>query len=145
MPTGGRRPRIGGQGGGQHRLTGGSPRQISSRHTLALSPAEFAYLYYPTAPQGLPPYDLEPSLLWHMLVQRSDRGIRRALGTYGGQQLRLVSQDCGQRATQEGDNSVWGPCVLRATNGRGDTLSLAISRIIERSGQYKVLSYANKL
>lgn len=112
--------------------------------TLALTRPEFAYLYYPTTPQGLPPYDLDPSLLWHMLVQRSDRGIRRALNTYGGQQLRLVSQDCGPRATQEGDNLVWGPCVLRAS-GRGDTISLAISRIIERNGQYKVLSYGNKL
>lgn len=121
-------------------------RDTTALAALVVSQAEFAYLYYPTAPQGLPPYGLEPSLMWHLLVQRSDRGIRRALSVYGGQRFRLLGHDCGQQASREGPNTVWGPCLLHATNARGDTVALAVvSQIIERGGRYKVLSYANKL
>lgn len=112
---------------------------------LALTRAEFAYLYYPTARQGLPPYSLDPSLMWHLLVQRSDRGIRRALALQGRTHLRAVGYECGARASHEGANRIWGPCEVRATNARGDTIRLGLSQIIERDGQYKVLSYANQL
>ena len=69
---------------------------------MAVSRAEFAYLYYPTTPQGMPPYDLEPGLMWHLLRQRSERGIRRALAVYGGQRLELLSHDCGPGSSREG-------------------------------------------
>lgn len=65
---------------------------------------------------------------------------------YGGRWLRLLSYDCGQEASREGDNTIWGPCVLRCRSERGDTLRLRLfSQIIERDGRYKFLSYANKL
>ena len=44
---------------------------------LTVSRAEFAYLYYPTAAEGKPPYDLEPGLMWFMLSQRSNTGVRQ--------------------------------------------------------------------
>ena len=43
---------------------------------MAVSRAEFAYLYYPTAVEGMPPYDLEPGLMWFTLYERSDEGAR---------------------------------------------------------------------
>lgn len=114
--------------------------------SLAVTRAEFARLYYPTTPQSLPPYELEPGLMWHMLVQRSDKGIRRALTAYGGQELQLLGYDCDKEVSREGDNTISGPCVLRVRNQRGDTMSLRLfSQIIERGGRYKFLSYANKL
>jgi hypothetical protein len=126
-------------------------RALGKRDTLALGSMaitgpEFAYLYYPTAPQSLPPYELEPSLMWHMLLQRSDRGLRRALAAYGGRQLQLLSYECGKGVSREGDNTISGPCVVRVRDERGRTLSLRLfSQVIERGGRYKFLSYANKL
>ena len=126
-------------------------RALSDRDTAALarmtvSPAEFAYLYYPTTPQSLPPYDLEPRLMWHLLQLRSERGIRRALDLYGGRKLRLVSYDCGRRSSPEGENTVVGPCAVRLRDRSGQQLTVQLlSQIIERRGRYKVLSYANKL
>lgn len=114
--------------------------------SLAVTRAEFARVYYPTTPQSLPPYALEPGLMWHMLVQRSDKGIRRALAAYGRQELQLVGYDCGKEVSREGNNTISGPCVMRVRNKRGGTMSLRLfSQIIERSGHYKFLSYANKL
>jgi hypothetical protein len=113
---------------------------------MAVTPAEFGYLYYPTTPQSLPPYDLEPGLMWHLLRERSKRGIRRALAVYGGQRLQLLSHDCGEGSSREGENTLMGPCVLRVRNTPGKSTSVRLlSQIIERGGRYKILSYANKL
>ena len=113
---------------------------------MAVTPAEFAYLYYPTTPHGRPPYELEPGLMWHLLQQRSERGIRRALDVYGGRKLRLVSYDCGTASSREGENTVVGPCAVRLRDSNGESQSVRLlSQILERRGRYKVLSYANKL
>lgn len=141
-------------GGGQEsrdKLVAGLLRALGKRDTLALtsmaiSRPEFAYLYYPTTPQSLSPYELEPGLMWHMLVQRSDRGLRRSLAAYGGRGLQLLSYDCGKEKSREGDNTISGPCVMRVRDERGRTMSLRLfSQIIERNGRYKFLSYANQL
>ncbi len=114
--------------------------------SMAITRPEFAYLYYPTTPQSLPPYELEPGLMWHMLVRRSDRGLRRALATYGGRGLHLVSYDCGPEGSREGANSITGPCVMRVQDEGGKTISLQLfSQIIQRGERFKFLSYANKL
>jgi hypothetical protein len=121
-------------------------RDTAALASMAVSPAEFGYLYYPTSPQGLPPYDLEPALMWHLLWQRSEQGIRRVLARYGGQRLQLLSHDCGRQSSREGGNTVVGPCVLKLRDSEGHPLSLGFpSQVIERGGRYKILSYANKL
>ena len=123
-----------------------SARDTAALATMAVSRSEFAYLYYPTTPQGMPPYDLEPGLMWHLLRQRSERGIRRALAVYGGQRLDLLSHDCGPGSSQEGPNTIVGPCTLRLRDHAGQAVSVRLlTQIMERNGRYKVLSYANSL
>ena len=113
---------------------------------LAITQPEFAYLYYPTAARGLPPYDLEPGLMWFMLFEESNQGIRRALQAYGGTPARLLDYDCGAGALREGENRIYGPCTVRWRAERGDTISARlVSQILEREGKFKILSYANKL
>lgn len=121
-------------------------RDTAALAGMAVTRAEFGYLYYPTTPQGLPPYDLDPELMWYLLFQRSDQGIRRALELYGGQDLALVGYDCGSGESVEGENTVWGPCEVRFQRAAGDTVSRTLfSQIIRRAGRYKFLSYGNKL
>jgi hypothetical protein len=126
-------------------------RALETRDTaaiarLAINRAEFAWLYYPTTPQGLPPYDVEPGLLWFLLSSRSDKGARRALTVYGGQRFKVLSQDCGQTGAREGANTIWGPCTVRWVGESRDTVSTRLlGQIIERDGRYKVLSYSNDL
>ena len=121
-------------------------RDTTALAALAVSRAEFAYLYYPTTPQGLPPYSLDPGLMWSLLVQRSNRGVKRALAVYGGEKLTLLGYDCGTGSSVEGANTIWGPCEVRLRRGKGDTVSRRLfSQIIERGGRYKFLNYTNKL
>lgn len=112
---------------------------------LAVTRPEFAYLYYPTATRGLPPYDLEPGLMWFMLFEESNQGIRRTLQVYGGRPMRLLDYECGAGALREGENRTHGPCVVRWRAPSGDTVSARLfNQILERRGRFKVLSYANK-
>lgn len=113
---------------------------------LAVTRSEFAHLYYPTSPRGKPPYDLEPGLMWFMLVQQRDRGLSRALELYGGTPISLIDHDCGTGASREGENVVYGPCTVRWKGDGGDTRSVRLfSQILERGGRFKFLSYGSRL
>lgn len=121
-------------------------RDTAALAAMAVSRAEFAYLYYPTTPQGRPPYDLAPELMWFLLDQRSEQGLSRALKVYGGQDLTFLGYDCGTGESVEGENTVWGPCQVRFRRADGDTLTRRLfSQIMHRGGRYKFLNYSNKL
>ncbi len=108
---------------------------------MLLTRAEFAYLYYPTTPQGLPPYDLNASLLWFMQSRRGEVGAARLLTHVAGRPLGYLGYECDPLASREGENAVWGPCTLRFRDGKQRLFGL----IIGRGGKYKFVSYANKL
>lgn len=114
--------------------------------SMAVTQAEFAWLYYPTTPQGLPPYDLPPGLLWFTLDGNSRKGIGRALVTFGGRPLGYQGYRCDPEPSREGENLVWGPCTLSVTSPDGARQEVRLlALILERQGRFKVLSYANKL
>lgn len=113
---------------------------------MAVTPAEFAWLYYPTTPMGKPPYDLEPGLMWFLHTQRGDRGLTKALQLYGGRPMSLIEYDCGTEASHEGENIVYGPCTVRLRTQDRDTLAVRLfNQILERDGRFKFLSYGNRL
>ncbi len=112
---------------------------------LVLTRAEFAWLYYPTAPQGLPPYDLSPPLLWFLTDGASRQGLRRLLADRAGRPLGYAGHDCDPRPSREGENTVWGPCVVRRVRAPGDTVAERLfGPIVERDGRYKLVSLANR-
>lgn len=113
---------------------------------MALTRGEFAYLYYPTAPEGFPPYELSPDLFWFMLSQRSQKGISRALSERGGRPLDYVGHTCHPKPGQQGANRVWGPCLVEhRLPGRGVGSERLFGLILERGGQYKFVGYSNNL
>jgi hypothetical protein len=113
---------------------------------LAVTRAEFAWLYYPTTAMGKPPYDLEPGLMWFLHTERSDEGLSTALQLYGGKPMTLVDYDCGPQASHEGENIVHGPCALRWRGANGDTVAVRLfNQILERDGRFKILSFGNRL
>ena len=83
--------------------------------------------------------------MWFLVNSRSDKGARRALTALRrARDVKLLSHDCGQSGTREGENTIWGPCTVRWSGEGGDTVSTRLfGQIIERDQQYKVLSYSN--
>lgn len=112
---------------------------------LAITRAEFAWLYYPVLPEAAPPYELEPGLMWFMLETNSRRGLHALLQERGGRPVGFVDSSCeGER--QHGPVTVWGPCLIRRVQAPGDTVSERLfGPIAARDGRYKFVSYANKL
>jgi hypothetical protein len=121
-------------------------RDTAALRTLIISPAEFAYLFYPTTPQGLPPYDLAPALMWDLLERQTEAGIGTMLSRLGGKPMRMLDWSCGDSASVEGRNSVWGPCLIRHLRGPGDTVAERLTGpILERDGRFKFVSYTNDI
>ena len=113
---------------------------------LLLSPREFAFVYYETNPQSLPPYDLSPSLFWFMLEGGTRGGLTKALQSLGGTAMRYLRTRCDGEPSRQGENVVYGPCVVVRRTERGDSLVQRLfGPIIERRGRWKFVSYANKL
>lgn len=112
---------------------------------LLISRDEFAWLYYPTASQGLPPYDLSPSLLWFMTDGQTSKGLRRLLEERAGKPMHFVGYTCDPKSTTEGENHVWGPCELKQLRAPGDTVSERLfGLLVERGGEWKFLSYKGR-
>ncbi|MBA3555956.1 MAG: hypothetical protein H0W29_14505 [Gemmatimonadales bacterium] len=110
---------------------------------MVLRRDEFAWIYYPASHLSRPPYELPPDLLWFQMQGQSEKGARLLLAERSGQSLGYLDHRCTPR--QEGDHRVHGYCELRRVVA-GDTLRERLfGLIIEREGQYKFVSYANKL
>jgi hypothetical protein len=121
-------------------------RDTGALGSLLLTKAEFGWIYYPTHPEGLPPYNLTPQLMWFMLEGNSRRDYERLLQRRAGQRLGVIGHRCEGEPSRQGKNSVWGPCLVLRRLERGDTLSERLfGQIIERGGRYKFVSYSNKL
>jgi hypothetical protein len=126
-------------------------RALERRDTVALAAlimdrAEFAYLYYPSAPEAQAPYDLSPALMWFLLREQSIKGIRRALQDRGGTSLHYLGHSCAPVPSKRGDNLLWGPCEVRRLREPQDTVSERLfGLILEHKGRFKFVSYANGL
>jgi len=112
---------------------------------LALTRAEFAWLYYPSLPEAAPPYELDPRLMWFMIETNSGRGLRSLLEERGGRPLGFVDYACaGQR--RPGENTVWGPCTIRRLQSPRDTTAeVLFGPVVEHGGRFKLVSFANGL
>lgn len=121
-------------------------RDSAAFASLTLTRQEYAWIYYPTNPQGLPPYELAPGLLWFMIETRGRIGLQRALAAYAGQPLRVVRSECLGQPSVEGENRIWGPCTITRRQDRGGLITERLfGPIIERHGRFKFVNYANKL
>lgn len=116
---------------------------------LVISPAEFAYLYYPHTRYTAPPYELPPGLLWFQMQNRGSRGLARALARHADNpehRLALTGYRCNPDPEIEGENILWTGCLVERELPRGERASERLfGRILERDGRFKFLSYANEL
>jgi hypothetical protein len=118
----------------------------AAARSLTLTRSEFGWLYYPTTPQGLPPYDLSPLLLWFLTDGATSKGMRRLFEERGGRPLGYAGVRCDPASSTEGENRVWGPCVVRRVQAPGDTVEERLfGLILERHGRFKFVSLANRL
>jgi hypothetical protein len=132
-------------------LVAGFVRALETRDTatlqrLSMTVEEFAYLYYPTNPQSLPPYDLRPALMWQILRLDHERGLGRLLADRSGYPLNMMGYSCDSVVSRQGENRITGPCLIhRRGSGGAELTERLFGLIIDRRGRFKFVSYANSL
>ncbi len=112
---------------------------------MAVRSREFADLYSPESPYTHEPYRQSPALAWSLIQNPSSSGLTRLVRRLGGKPLGYVSHRCEPTVGREGRNTRYKGCLVRITDGAGDTATKRyFGSIIERDGRYKFLSYTNQ-
>jgi hypothetical protein len=110
---------------------------------MVLSRAEYAYLYFPSLQHMNPGVNMQPEVMWLLHSQESLKGITRVLRRLGGQ-ARLGGYACEEAPQVEGEHRYWHRCAIDVTAPDGATARLQLfGSIMERGGQFKIVSYAN--
>jgi hypothetical protein len=119
---------------------------VEALSSMALTRAEFAYLYYPHTRYTERPYELSPAVVWFQMGNHGGRGLSRALQRHGGEPLGFTGYRCPDEPQVEGPNRIATGCVIDRVrqDGRPEALPL-LGPIVERDGVFKLLSHANGL
>ncbi len=110
---------------------------------MMVTPAEFAWYYYPNTPLSKVPYELPAAIAWFQIQGESNKSITKLLDDWGGKPIEYVSHTCTPR--DEGPNRIHAYCVesVRAQGEPGQAKLFGL--ILEVNGEFKFLSYANAL
>ncbi len=113
---------------------------------LAMSRAEFAYLYYPSSRDATAPNGMPPTVRWDLLTLASEKGIGRALERLGGQPLTLVTLACDTAPAKLGELTLHDGCTVRIAKGSGQEFDgVLFGSILELRGRFKFIGYANDM
>lgn len=118
-------------------------RDTATLQRLAVSRAEYAWLYFPTSVYAAAPYELAPEIAWMLSAAASEKGLTRLVRRLGGAPLQYRSHRCADKA-DEGNNRFWRGCTVEVGHSAERHSSQRLfGTVIEREGQYKFLSYVN--
>jgi predicted small lipoprotein YifL len=121
-----------------------SARDTAALRSLHLDRAEFAHLYYRSAPVSRPPYELPPGLLWFQIDGISARGITRLLHELGGDPLLYRGVACPGAPERQEQNLVHAGCRVEYETPDGSRRTEKLfGNVLERGGRFKFVSYAN--
>ncbi len=119
-------------------------RDAAILNRLLISRAEFAYLYFPSSIYMNRPYQQDPGLVWFMLLNNSERSLRRVLTRDGGRPLGFRGYRCPEEPLVQGDNQLWRDCVLLGSRDGTPIERRLFGTIIGRNGHFKFLTYASE-
>jgi hypothetical protein len=113
---------------------------------LALTRAEYAWLYYDKSPEQAS--GLVPQAAWGLMESRSNTGLGRAASRVSGlgSPARVVSASCANVDAEVPGAELLGRCVVEIEGGRSVRTTLPLARLVmRRNGRVKLVSFANDL
>ncbi len=117
-----------------------------SLRAMVVHAREFADLYYMESPFSRPPYRQSPSLAWRLIQDPSLSGLSKLLANRGGKPMTYISHRCDPKVAKEGRVTRYAGCILTVRENGGKPITrLLFGSILERDGQFKFLSYSNKM
>ncbi len=118
----------------------------ASLRAMVVHAREFADLYYLDSPFSRAPYRQSPSLAWRLIQDPSLSGLSKLLASRGGKPLTYISHRCDPKIAREGRTTRYAGCILTVRENGGKPITrLLFGSILERDGQFKFLSYSNKM
>jgi hypothetical protein len=127
------------------RFTDAVARQDTAAvRAMVLDRAEYGWIYFPSLQRMNPATNLQPEVMWMLHAQESEKGITRVMRRLGGGQARFGGYACEAAPQVEGPNRYWHACTVEAIAQDGETAALKLfGSLVERGGQWKIVSYAN--
>ncbi len=126
-------------------MTAVAAADSSALRDMSLNAREFADLVYPEGPNAKPPYKEDPALIWRTISNSSESGFIRLIRRRGQIPTKLVDYSCTGKTETQGKNTFISGCIVRVIDTTGETTSHRyFGSIIERGGQYKIVSYRNE-
>ncbi len=112
---------------------------------LAVSRGEFAWLVFPQHRYRVPPYELDPGIVWMQVTAASAKGLARVLERHGGQRLALRGISCASDTVQftPGPVRAWGDCTLNYQAGDSLLTRRLFGTVVEHHGVVKLLGFSN--
>jgi hypothetical protein len=127
-------------------MTAIAARDTAALRTMAMSGEEFAYLYYPVSPNSRPPLYQSPAEEWSLIQIPSRSGVDDLLSKFGGHEIRYGGHACDPGVLHEGSIRRYTGCLVKLIGDTGDTTNrYMFGSIVEYRGQFKFLSYSNRL
>jgi hypothetical protein len=112
---------------------------------MVMNAREFIDLVYPESPSVKPPYQQDPDLVWRTIQNPSISGFKRLVRRAGGIPMRLVRYGCDPKPGVQGKNRFWTGCVVTIQEGKKPAEQHRLfGNIIERDGQFKLVSFKNE-
>lgn len=113
---------------------------------MAMTAAEFAWLYYPASEFTSPPYELAPEHVHMLIDQNSQKGFIRMIRRSVGASMEYAGHDCPDEPRIREHNRFWERCNVHLRNPDGSVDSLRLfGGIWELDGSWKLVSFANEL
>jgi hypothetical protein len=113
--------------------------------SLAVTPAEFAWLYFPNTIYMAAPYELPPGLVWFQLQNRSSAGLRRILREHSGKRLYDTGVRCPDDGEPFGSGHIWHGCTVVGELPTGEAVEESLfGSILEWNGRFKLVSFAHR-
>jgi hypothetical protein len=125
-------------------LVAASANDTAALARMRLTPAEYAWLYYPAHIYTAPPYELDPGTFWMQIEGNNDKGLGRLLHHRGGNRIVLLSYKCEESDAVRPPVREWNRCTLQLTVNRVESNEQLFGSIVEIGGRYKFVSYANQ-
>lgn len=107
--------------------------------------SEFAWIYFPGSLYASAPYELPPDYVWFHTLAESNKGAARAIQAMSG----TVAYDgyrCAAHPERYGDAALWVGCTVKWRDVAGLEWDVRLfGSILEYAGEYKFVSFANRL
>jgi hypothetical protein len=127
------------------RFTDAVARQdTAALRAMVIDRAEYGWIYFPSLRRMNPGLNMQPEVMWMLQEQESEKGIVRVLRRLGGGQARFGVHTCEAAPQVEEANRYFHQCTVETVAPDGEMAPLKLfGSVVERGGEWKIVSYAN--